>query len=82
MILMLIERVTRGIVGEKHIKYTNSEKALLEQVSKKSDLAIDLADLYLHLEEVISQAEKVNIEQSEITLNCLEKIKMLFEEKV
>ena len=82
MILMLIERVTRSIIGDKSIKHTNSEKKLLEQLSEKSELAIDFAELYLHLEEIISQSEKVNIEQSEITWNCMDKIKKLFEEKV
>ena len=82
LILMLIERITKGIIDKKYIKPTHSEAKLLTLFSGKSELAIDFANLYLELEQLVNQAEKVNIEQSEISLNCLEKIKKLFEEKV
>lgn len=82
MVLMLINRLARSIVNDKHIVINKEECELLQRFSSKENIPKKLAELYRDLQITITRANRVNIEKAETHLNCLLKVRNLFRDHI
>ena len=82
LILILVHRMIQSLIEDKKFIATTIEKGLFSKIRKHDGMAINLAELYLDMEQTMSRGKKLNIEKTEISSDCLVKVKKLVTDKI
>ena len=78
LLLILVKRLAVSNLIEEELFPNLFEQSFFDKFSFSNNSIVDLSTFYLDLEHIIVEGRKVNIDKSDLSLNCLLKAKTFF----